>query len=1634
MQITLHTRTFCKMIAMCLCAILILISRTECVAAPPISSPPKMAGLRQAAKLLFTENLGQVVEDKGQHRPDILFTAHSGATQLFLTATSINYQFTKITYPDGYDPMRRSNPMKLIELEKQIKKETYKFSVSLEGGNANPIIKKELKNNYTENFYTTGCLDGITNAGTYERIVYENVYPHIDWVLYSNGSGFKYDFLVHPGGNPKQIQLKIEDAGSTEITKEGELLIKTTLGEVTEKAPVSYAGSKQVKSTFKKNDNGTIGFDMEAYEGELRIDPSVVWATYYGGGGGSGITSNGDNLYDCVLDKSGHLYAAGTAESHVGIATAGAYQTTFGGFDLDAFLVKFDTSGNRIWATYYGGSGNDWGFACATDRSDNIYLSGELGSSGLATTGAYQTSIISPATSCFLAKFNSSGLRLWATYYGNTSYEGHCQTDKLNNVYLSGASNSTTGIASAGTYQTTFAGGSYDGFLAKFDSLGNRKWGTYYGGSGSDEIDDLAIDSSLNIYLAGTTNSVTNIASASAFQTTFNGGNWDAFIVKFDSSCTKQWATYYGGSGDDQFSSIAIDRQLNIYLAAQTTSLTGIASGNVPASFTVGTFDAFLAKFSSTGQRQWGTYIGGSGYNGCGHINADIPGAIYIVGNTGSPTGIATANAYQGILNGTWDAFLQIFDTAGVLQYGTYFGGNSIDGFSGLKVDQQQNVYCVGSTESTSGVATAGAFQPTFGMHSTNALIVKFGSPFSITTGSISSGNLCASSPISIPFTITGSYNSSNIFTAQLSNAAGSFAAPVTIGTLSGTTSGSIPCTIPANTPAGIGYRIRVISSSPAVIGSDNGTNLTIVPIVSSPYFVSGSSSSRCQGAGTVTYIAAATNNTGITYILDTATAHYAGNSIDANTGAVTYAAGWSGTTAITAIAGGCAGPVTALHTVTVYPLPAEPGAFVLSAHIVCQGQSTVTYAVPLDTTVTYAWTYSGVGATISSGGNSAEVSYSSNATPGVLQVIPTSNGCSGPSRTESITVNPSPPAAVAGNSPIFCPIDTVLITANAGAGLIYQWQLDSTNITGATGNTIFATAPGNYTVVETNSYNCSTVSNIVPVSHTPVIPRITALGNTGFCEGDSVTLQANTYPGLTYFWKLNGIYISAATHPVYTADVSASYTVYESDGTCDAISPPLHVLVNPLPPAIITTTGPAFFCIGGTITLHANAGNTSPYAYQYILNGVNIVTGTTQDYTTNFTGSYTVKVTTPEGCSSTSSYFPVSNYPQPLAMVTPQGPLAICSADSLLLTANAGTSLSYQWLQNNNPITGANTLTYIVHNAGNYAVKVIDFRGCSDTSNPAIVTITPGPSVVVSPVGSNTICAPGSVLLNAATGIGYTYQWMQNGTTIAGATASNYPASATGIYNVNISNGLCAVTSAPVSVIINPLPPDTLIVFAPGVICGSGTLLMRGPINSNYLYQWQLDGNNINGAASAYYSAPLAGSYAVRIATAAGCSVITRQVQVATAPLPTPTIFFQGNQLCVSGYNSYQWYYNNLPIAGAISSCIYPSLGGGYTVAVTDSAGCSAMSPVYSLSTGINNVVQADIKIYPNPATSMVYISAPAKVNTLIGSIDGRQLIYTEDAKAIDISALPNTVYILRVYDPGGTLVKVEKLVKTGL
>ncbi|MFH1005123.1 MAG: SBBP repeat-containing protein, partial [Bacteroidota bacterium] len=428
---------------------------------------------------------------------------------------------------------------------------------------------------------------------------------------------------------------------------------------------------------------------------------SRLWATYYGG---TGYEYGGNSV---TTDASGNVYMAGYTQSNSGIASGG-FQNTFGGV-WDAFLVKFDANGNRLWATYYGGTAQDYGNSVTTDASGNVYMAGHTFSTSGIASGGFQNTFGEGYDDAFLVKFDANGNRLWATYYGGTAqdYGNSVTTDASGNVYMAGGTSSTSGIASGG-FQNTY-GGVADAFLVKFNANGNRLWATYYGGTDGDGGNSVTTDASGSVYMAGYTGSTSGIASG-GFQNTL-GGEDDAFLVKFDINGNRLWATYYGGTGGDYGYSVTTDASGNVYMAGLTKSTSGIASCGFQNTFGGSNDDAFLVMFGAAGNRLWATYYGGMDYDYGYSVTTDASGNVYMAGLTKSTSGIASGG-FQNTYGGGGDAFL--------VRFGVY-SPPSVNAGDALTI-------CNGSSTTLSVTTTGGTlpytyqWSPAAGLDNTTAL------------------------------------------------------------------------------------------------------------------------------------------------------------------------------------------------------------------------------------------------------------------------------------------------------------------------------------------------------------------------------------------------------------------------------------------------------------------------------------------------------------------------------------------------------------------------------------------------------------------------------------------------------------------------------------------------------------------------------------------------------------------------------------------------------------------------------------------------------------------------------------------------------------------------------------------------
>ncbi len=711
---------------------------------------------KSTTPISFVENKGQVKDQNNRQRNDIQFEITAGpGLNIFIGDGAIHYQFSK---PDEVANAMQADagdeqPGLARIRHLQATYTMYRMDVELIGANKNARVIKENKLDYYENYFAESN-GRYTIADAFSRVVYKDIYPNIDWVLYTNHGQLKHEFVVRAGGNVSDIKLKYGGADDLRLNPGGDLTATTPQGVITEQAPNTYQeGGTTIASSFNLNGD-LLSYNVGAHRGSIIIDPVLMWGTYYGGTGSEDALST-------ATDNAGNEYLCGYTSSSSAIATSGAYQVTYGG-STDAYLAKFSKTGTLLWATYYGGSSDDYGRSVATDATGNVYMAGSTSSTtAIATPGAYQTTYLG-GDDAFIVKFNSSGVIQWGTYYGgtNSDYAVDIALDGSGNAYITGQTMSSSGIATPGTFRST-ASGSYDGFLAKFNSSGALQWGSYYGGNSADYGYGVAVDGSGNVFINGYTASGTTMTTPGAYQTVLNG-IYDAYLAKFNASGAIQWATYFGGNAYDYGYGVTVDGAGNPYITGYTNSTSGLATAGAYQGSNAGGLDAYVAKFDNAGAIQWATYYGGSADDEGHHIATNTSGDVYFSGMTQSLSGIATPGAYQTTLGGGIDVLLAKFNNTGTPQWATYYGGAGNESSHSVAIGDSDNVYIAGYTYSTSAIATPGAYQTTLSS-GPDAFLARFNFCNAPTVGTISgSSSVCVGGSTTLSIATTGGIWSSS--------------------------------------------------------------------------------------------------------------------------------------------------------------------------------------------------------------------------------------------------------------------------------------------------------------------------------------------------------------------------------------------------------------------------------------------------------------------------------------------------------------------------------------------------------------------------------------------------------------------------------------------------------------------------------------------------------------------------------------------------------------------------------------------------------------------------------------------------------------------------------------------------------
>ena len=1166
------------------------------------------------ASLSFMENKGQITDQYHHPRKDIVCKVNlSESLTAFIGVGFIEYQFVQPISSEEKKPQFENIINASTPKEQQYS--MYRMGVFLVSANKNAKFKLNSLNDFEEHF-SIGS-DNDFRAKSFQKIVFSNIYPGIDWVLKIENGKLKHEYYLHEGSNKELIKQQYQGFEKIILDKDGSITAYTPFGNISDNAPYCFSNNgEKVNADYKLQDN-VVSYKIASYKNNLTIDPTISWSTYYG-------DSDNDLFRNVTTDKYGNIYAVGETQSISNIATIGSFQTIYGGGNYDAMLVKLDSTGARVWTTYYGGSGLDYGFSVAVDTANQVYLSGITGSSsGIASIGAYLTTY-GGAFDGFLVKFDENGSRVWGTYFGGVGLDQSygLVADQLGHIFMTGSTGSSSGIATANAYQNLYGGGSADAFLAKFDLMGNLLYSTYLGGNTYDYGISLACDLWNQILVCGNTGSSSGFAINSSFQSNYGGGGNDAFLLKINQNGYPLWSTYYGGYYNDFGEAVATDAVGNVFMTGYTNSNTSIATlgAFIPNHFS-GKDDAFLVKFNASGNRIWGTYVGNTGDDYGYGLACDANGNILLAGGTNSLNGMTTYDAYQAVFGGgTSDIFVNIFNNSGNRIWASYLGGSNNDLACGLAISKGQNFIISGRSESTNGITTTNAFQPIYGGGTIDGVLSKFYNCSTPNTNNINGPDkICIANQTYFTCIVAnGNWSVNDTAIAEISNSGLLTAKQTGVCTIyysfnNDCGSDTLIKTLTVNNNSNALNNVLNYSGTKAICPSGNlqldapsgytyqwntgDTTQSISVNAAGNYFVMITDSIGCMDttnevmlkviALPTTLKIKAINTTSVcdpltvSFKMDPYATNYYGFNFQWNLGGspiqgatdTTYTASGAGGGSITlTVSGSTCTKTAAAKVYTIKPLPVA--SFTAgSSTTICAGGSVILTA-PTIVNYTYTWLKDGVA---NGSGTAKTVKLA-----GGYAVIAKLSGCADTSDPVTVVVNPLPLDSVFAATPAtFCAGDSCTMTAKPNDATKYRWYLgvnviDSTNVP-----TYITKVAGVYKVMVTDQNGCvgklSTTKVTTKVNPIPT-PIITPSGTpVTIAANGNVKLKATPASGVTWQWYKDGFAIASATANAYTATAAGNYTVAVTKLGCTGISAATIVLQNGVREQAATIVGGSF-------------------------------------------------------------------------------------------------------------------------------------------------------------------------------------------------------------------------------------------------------------------------------------------------------------------------------------------------------------------------------------------------------------------------------------------------------------------------
>jgi hypothetical protein len=557
-------------------------------------------------------------------------------------------------------------------------------------------------------FYGNDSSKWRTDVPNYREIYFENIYDNIDLRYYFNEDGLKYDFIVHPFGNPEDIQVELIGTDNIMINNKNELEIKTEIGTLFDKYLFVYQQVynelHQISANFELLNSSKYGFSIDGdYNSnhDLIIDP-LLYSSFFGG-------IENDVVTDIEIDEEDDIIVAGTTFSPDFPITNGSYDVT-NNSKKDIFLLKMNGDNHSlVYSTYIGGKGDDTIHGLALDSDNYPYLTGGTSSSDFPMTSNAMDNIYNPNSASeenvFLLQLYPNGSSLFYSSFFGYNYAGvayDIAVDLLKNIYLAGH------LIPSPPDQPVI-------FIYKFSPQKLFVGGYSFSQDNLIPGISIAINKNGDIIFVGCAFSEHWQVSLTAYDGLIFPGAYRMFITRCNLNSPVITSTFFGPINTTRPTKVLIDESSNIMV-------TGYTLGNdlplTPGSLQcpkTNNYKGFISKLDSNlTSLLYSTYFNAGSSEKIYDAVLDLNDTIYFTGVTTSTDFPIPGYSFDWTYNGGGDAFLAALDISNSqIKYSTYIGGNERDIGYGIAIDDDANVFITGEA-GRNFPTTPDSYEPNF--------------------------------------------------------------------------------------------------------------------------------------------------------------------------------------------------------------------------------------------------------------------------------------------------------------------------------------------------------------------------------------------------------------------------------------------------------------------------------------------------------------------------------------------------------------------------------------------------------------------------------------------------------------------------------------------------------------------------------------------------------------------------------------------------------------------------------------------------------------------------------------------------------------------------------------------------------